>query len=87
MRLWSLSLGEGDDFHSAQSVRGMFCDPQEHPVIAAEDVAFAKQLGELLPGMLERRDGLVHLSRETQQQVRKSLACSGQCNQPDKSTA
>ena len=42
---------------------------QEHPVIAAEDVAFANMLGEQLPGMLQRRDALVHLSRETQHQV------------------
>ena len=41
-------------------------------MIAAEDVAFAEQLGELLPGMLQRRDGLVHLSRETQHQVSRS---------------
>ena len=43
-------------------------------MIAAEDVAFAAMLGELLPGMLQRRDGLVQLSRETQHHVRRCFA-------------
>ena len=47
---------------------------QEHPVIAAEEVAFATMLGEALPGMLLRRDSLVRLSRETQHQVGRNPA-------------
>lgn len=44
---------------------------QQHPVIAAEEVAFAAMLGSSLQATMQRRDTLVRLSQRTQTQARK----------------
>ena len=64
--------GDGDrpgPLLDARTVAAATPSLQEHPAIAAEDVAFATRLGEVLPDMLRRRDSLVQLSRDTQHQV------------------